>query len=65
MKWTDNSIIKRILFKDLKIGDGFEDSDSLYIKISDDCAFDVVNDKSTLFDLSSIVTPRDCEINFY
>ena len=24
MKWTDNSITKDILFKDLKVGEGFE-----------------------------------------
>lgn len=62
MKWKDTN---GIIFKDLNIGKGFEDSGSLYIKISDDCAFDVVNDKSTLFDFSSRVTPRDCEIIFY
>lgn len=65
MKWTDNSITKDILFKDLKIGDGFEDSDSLYIKTSNDYAFDVVNDKSIAFGSAREVIPRDCEINFH
>ena len=69
MKWTDNLIIKNQPFMSsslsVKIGDGFADSDSLYIKISDDRAFDIVNDKSTLFDFSSVVTPRDCEIIFH
>lgn len=65
MKWTDNSIIKDVLFKDLKIGESFEDSDSLYIKIDDDRAFDVINDENIAFDLSSMVTPRDCEIIFH
>ena len=65
MKWTDNLITKDVLFKDLKIGDGVEDSSSLYIKISDDRAFDIINDEITSFDLSSIVIPRDCEIIFH
>lgn len=65
MKWTDNSIKKDVLFKDLEIGDGFEDSSSLYIKISDDHAFDVINDENIMFDFSSIVIPRDCEIVFH
>lgn len=65
MKWTDSLIIKDTLFKDLKIGEGFEDWDSLYIKISDNCAFDVVNDKNITFDSAVEVTPRDCEIIFH
>lgn len=65
MKWTDNLIITDVLFKDLKIGDGFEDSDSLYIKIGDDRAFDVINDENIVFGCAIKVTPRDCEINFH
>lgn len=65
MKWKDNSIIKRIPFKDLNYGEGFEKDEILYIKIGDISAFDVINDKDILFDLSSIVTPRDCEIIFH
>ena len=49
MKWTDNSIKKDILFKELEIGEGFEDSDSYYIKIGDDRAFDVINDENIAF----------------
>lgn len=65
MKWTDNSITKDILFKELKIGEGFEDSDSLYIKIGNDRAFDVINDEDIVFDCAIKVTPRDCEIIFH
>lgn len=65
MKWTDNSIIKRIPFKDLKIGEGFEDSDFLYIKIGDNCAFDVINNKGDFFQSDYEVIPRDCEIIFH
>lgn len=65
MKWTDNSIKKDILFKELEIGEGFEKDEILYIKVGDISAFDVINDKNTLFDLSSIVTSRDCEIIFH
>lgn len=65
MKWTDRLIIKDTLFKDLKIGEGFEDWDSLYIKISDNCAFDVINNKGDFFQPTYEITPRDCEIIFY
>lgn len=65
MKWTDNSITKDTLFKDLKVGEGFETDEILYIKISDNCAFDVINDKNITFDSAVEVTPRDCEIIFY
>lgn len=56
MKWKDNSK-NRIPFKDLNYGEGFEKDEILYIKVGDISAFDVINDKNTLFDLSSIVTP--------
>lgn len=65
MKWTDNSITKDILFKDLKVGEGFETDEILYIKVGDNCAFDVINDKNITFDSAVEVTPRDCEIIFY
>lgn len=65
MKWTDNSIKKDILFKELEIGEGFEDSDSLYIKIDDYSAFDVINDENITFGCDRKVIPRDCEIIFH
>lgn len=65
MKWTDNSTIKRIPFKDLKYGEGFEKDGILYIKVGEISAFDVINDKNILFGLSKMVIPRDCEIIFH
>lgn len=65
MKWTDNSIKKDILFKELEIGEGFEDSDSYYIKICDDRAFDVINDENIAFGCARKVIPRDCEVIFH
>ena len=65
MKWTDNSIIKRVPFEDLKCGDGFEVDEILYIKVSDNCAFDVINNKGDFFQSDYEITPRDCEIIFY
>ena len=65
MKWTDNSIKKDIPFKDLKYGDGFEEDNILYIKIGDDCAFDVINNKGDFFQSDYEITPRDCEIIFH
>lgn len=65
MKWTDNSIKKDILFKDLKIGEGFEEDEVLYIKVSDNGAFDVINDRGDFFQSDCEITPRDCEIIFH
>lgn len=68
MKWTDNSITKDILFKDfkdLKVGEGFETDEILYIKVGDNYAFDVINNKGDFFQPTYEVTPRDCEIIFY
>lgn len=65
MKWTDNSITKDILFKDLKVGKGFETDEILYIKVSDNCAFDVINNKGDFFQPTYKITPRDCEIIFH
>lgn len=65
MKWTDNSITKGILFKDLKVGEGFEIDEILYVKVSDDGAFDVINNRGDFFNSTIEVTPRDCEIIFY
>lgn len=68
MKWTDNSITKDILFKDfkdLKVGEGFETDEILYIKVGDNCAFDVINNKGDFFQPTCEITPRDCEIIFY
>lgn len=65
MKWTDNSITKNILFKDLKVGEGFETDEILYIKVGDNCAFDVINNKGDFFQPTYKITPRDCKIIFY
>lgn len=65
MKWTDDSITKDILFKDLKVGEGFETDEILYIKVSDNRAFDVINNKEDFFQSTYEITPRDCEIIFH
>lgn len=65
MKWTDSLIIKNVFFKDLKVGEGFEDNNFLYIKISNDYAFDVINDREEFFGSSTEITPRECEIIFH
>lgn len=65
MKWTDNSTIKIALFEDLKVGEGFEKDEILYIKVSDDCAFDVINNRRNFFNSTVEVLRRDCEIIFY
>lgn len=65
MKWTDNLIRKDIFFKDLKIGEGFEIDGILYVKVSDDGAFDVINNRGDFFNSTIEVLRRDCEIIFY
>lgn len=65
MKWTDSLIRKYIFFKDLKVGDGFETGEILYIKVSDDSAFDVINNRRDFFNSTMEVLRRDCEIIFY
>lgn len=65
MKWTDNLNVKGILFEDLKCGDGFERGGALYIKVSDNSAFDVINNIWSIFHDDILVLPRDCEIIFH
>lgn len=65
MKWTDSLIKKDILFKDLKVGEGFEKDEILYVKVSDNGAFDVINNRGGFFNSTVEVTPRDCEIIFH
>lgn len=56
---------KIYFFKDLKVGDGFETGEILYIKVSDDSAFDVINNRRDFFNSTMEVLRRDCEIIFY
>lgn len=65
MKWTDSLIIKNVFFKDLKVGEGFEIDEILYIKVSDDGAFDVINNRRDFFNSTMEVLRRDCEIIFH
>lgn len=65
MKWTDSLVRKDIFFKDLKVGEGFETGEILYIKVSDDSAFDVINNRRDFFNSTMEVLRRDCEIIFY
>ena len=65
MKWTDNSITKDILFEDLKVGEGFEKDEILYVKVSDNAAFDIINNRGSFFNPTIEIIPRDCEIIFY
>lgn len=65
MKWTDSLVRKDIFFKDLKVGEGFEIGETLYIKVSDDSAFDVINNRRNFFNSTMEVLRRDCEIIFH
>lgn len=51
MKWRDTLIKNGTPFENLKVGEGFEDNNFLYIKISNDYAFDVINDREEFFRL--------------
>lgn len=65
MIWRDNLVTNGIPFEDLKVGEGFENNGTLYVKFSDDCAFDIINNKGSFFKSTAKVTPRDCEIIFH
>lgn len=65
MKWKDNLITDSTLFKDLGICEGFEKDKILYIKMSNNCAFDVINNREEFFNATTEVTPRNCEIIFH
>lgn len=49
MKWKDDLITDSTLFKDLGICEGFEKDKILYIKMSNNCAFDVINNREKFF----------------
>lgn len=65
MKWTDKKVLGMKNFVELKIGDAFEDSEQvLFIKISEESGFDVINNVRVRFQFDESVFPRDAEIIF-
>lgn len=65
MKWRDTLIKNGTPFENLKVGEGFEKNGILYVKISENRAFDVISNKGSFFKSTAKVAPRDCEIIFY
>ena len=65
MKWRDDLITNGTPFEDLKVGEGFEKNGILYIKVGDNCAFDVISNRESFIKSSAKVAPRDCEIIFH
>lgn len=65
MKWKDNRIGTLTEFEKLKVGDGFECEDILFIKISAEEAFDICNNRIEDFCGVEGIEPRQCEITFY
>lgn len=65
MKFKDDRIGALTEFEKLKIGDGFEYEDILFIKISATEAFDVCNNRIEDFCGVSGLELRECEITFY
>lgn len=65
MKWRDDLITNGTPFESLKVGEGFEKNGTLYVKISENGAFDVISNKRSFFKSTAKVVPRDCEIIFH
>lgn len=65
MKYTDKRHDERILFNSLEVGDCFDVNDFVYIKILDNLAFNVVDNKIENFGEYDIVSKRNAEIVFY
>ena len=65
MKFKDDRIGTFTEFEKLKVGDGFEYEDILFIKISAAEAFDVCNNRIEDFCGVDGLEPRQCEITFY
>ena len=65
MKWRDDLITNGTPFENLKVGEGFKMNGTLYIKVGDNCAFDVISDRGIFFKSTAKVAPRDCEIVFH
>lgn len=58
---TENNILH---FKEMRIGTAFEYNSELYIKITDNSAFDVINLIGRIFDQEALVIEREAEIIF-
>lgn len=65
MKWVDNIEREEKEFGSLKYGDCFEWDDRLWIKITNEFAFDVCNNTTKTFGLITDVIIRDAEITFF
>lgn len=65
LKFRDEITENKILhFWEMRIGTAFEDDGVLYIKITDNSAFDVINLVSRIFDGEILVLEREAEIIF-
>lgn len=65
MKYTDKRYSERVLFNSLEVGDCFDVNDFVYIKILDNLAFNIINNKIENFGEYDIVSKRKAEIIFY
>lgn len=52
-------------FNELKIGEGFEFNNILFVKVTQEDAFDVLNNRAVFFDDKTRVVRRDVDIIFY
>ena len=52
-------------FSELKIGEGFEFDNVLFIKVTQEDAFDVLNNHAIFFNDKTRVIRRDVDIIFY
>lgn len=62
MRWTFVAEPKKTIFKDVDIGECFEENYALYIKVSSESAFDITREELTYFGDSVEVIIRYVEM---
>lgn len=56
---------RNVKFKDIGIGDVFESENVVYIKINDDCSFDILNEVVVNCKGWDYLTPKESELIIY
>lgn len=64
MQVVDINVQNMVPFSDVKIGEGFEYDNYLFIKVTMEDAFDVLNNCAILFADTIKVLPRETSITF-
>lgn len=56
---------RKVKFKDIRIGDVFEKENVVYIKINDDCSFDILDETIVNCKGWEYLTPKESELIIY